>query len=477
MWFKRISLLAGPALAAIIALGLNIPDAPHAATMLGLALWMSLWWISECLPIAATALIPLAMFPLCGIATGHDIAPRYANSIIFLFIGGFLIAQGMERSGLHKRIALELLARLHGSPLQLALGFSLVTALLSMWISNTATTMLMVTIALPMLKRLIEEHGERMIMPMATSFMLIIAYSANIGGMGTPVGTAPNLVFLENMRLHAPEHTPSFLQWMLVGLPTVAAGLLVLFLWQAPTLIRIPWRASDAASLDQARRALGAMSRAEKHVAWILALTAQLWMTRKGIGDVPGWSALLPYRGVDDGTVAMFMAMLLFLLKNEHGAPILAADAVRRLPWDIVLLLGGGFALAYGMQQSGLSAWLGAQMSAFGAMPVFLIMLCVALLITMLTEITSNTATTQVVLPILAAGALGNGLDPVLLLLPATLSASCAFMLPAATPPNAIVFGSGFIHVRDMAKAGLRMNLSMALAITLLVWLLRPMLP
>jgi len=474
MTMQRAALLAGPLLALTLMFGMTIPGHPHAGDMLALAVWMAIWWISECVPIALTALLPLVAFPLCGIASTRDIAPHYTNSIIFLFIGGFLIAQAMEQSGLHRRIALTLLARLHGSPLQLALGFSLVTALLSMWISNTATTMLMVTIALPLLRRLIDEHGEQMILPMATSFMLIIAYSANIGGMGTPVGTAPNLVYLENMRLHAPEHTPSFLQWMLIGLPTVVAGLLVLFAWQAPVLRRIPWRSSDAAALNQALSALGGMSRAERHVAWVLGLTALLWMTRKGIGDLPGWSRLLPYPGVDDGTVAMGMAMSLFLLGDGRGRRILNAQAFRTLPWDIVLLLGGGFALAYGMQQSGLSGWLGAQLHAFAMLPMPVLMILIALLITTLTEITSNTATTQVVLPILAAAAIGNQLDAVLLLLPATLSASCAFMLPVATPPNAIVFGSGFVHVRDMARAGLRMNLSMAVVIVTLVWLLRP---
>jgi len=182
----------------------TIPAHPHAAAMLGIAAWMAIWWITECVPLALTALIPLVCFPLFGIASGKAVAPRYVNSIIFLFIGGFLIAQAMENTGLHKRIALNMLSRLHASPLQLAMGFSITTAFLSMWISNTATTMLMVTIALPLLQRLMEEHGTEQIAPMAASFLLIIAYSANIGGMGTPVGTAPNLVFLENLRISAP---------------------------------------------------------------------------------------------------------------------------------------------------------------------------------------------------------------------------------------------------------------------------------
>ncbi len=478
---KRIALFAGPVIALNIALFIDIPDYPHAASMLALAVWMAIWWISECLPLAVTALIPLIAFPLFGIAAGKEVAPKYTNSIIFLFLGGFLIAQAMENSGLHKRIALNMLARLHASPLQLAIGFSLTTAFLSMWISNTATTMLMVTIALPLLHRLMEEHGEAAIVPMATSFLLIIAYSANIGGMGTPVGTAPNLVFLENMQAHAPAATPSFLQWMIIGIPTVIAGLLVLFLWLGPRLTHMPWRSSDADALNASLRKLGNMRREEKTVAWVLSLTALLWMSRKGIHssnfDLPGWASLLPFPGVDDGTVAIAMASLLFLCRGKDGKTILDSKSFRSLPWDIVILLGGGFALAYGMQHSGLSSWLGEQLAFMNDISLPWMMLIIALTITILTEITSNTATTQVMLPILAAAAMANELDPLMLLIPATLSASCAFMLPVATPPNAIVFGSGHIHMRDMIRTGIRMNLSMALVIVTIVWLLRPWLP
>jgi len=478
---KRIALFSGPAIALSIAMLINIPGHPHAAGMLALAVWMAIWWISECLPLAVTALIPLITFPLFGIATGKEVAPKYMNSIIFLFLGGFLIAQAMENSGLHKRIALNMLARLHASPLQLAIGFSLTTAFLSMWISNTATTMLMVTIALPLLHRLMEEHGEAAILPMATSFLLIIAYSANIGGMGTPVGTAPNLVFLENMQAHAPAITPSFLQWMIIGIPTVIAGLLALFLWLGPRLARMPWRSSDASALHVSLHELGNMRREEKFVAWVLGLTALLWMSRKGIHstnfNLPGWASLMPFPGVDDGTVAIAMASLLFICTGRDNKAVLNANSFRKLPWDIVLLLGGGFALAFGMQHSGLSAWLGEQMAFIHDIPLPWMMLIIALTITMLTEITSNTATTQIMLPILAAAALSNQIDTLVLLIPATLSASCAFMLPVATPPNAIVFGSGHIHMQDMIRSGIRMNLSMAVIIVSLVWLLRPWLP
>jgi len=479
MNLRLLALIGGPLAGFVIANSLTIAGFPHAPAMLGIAAWMAVWWISECVPIAFTALIPLVAFPLTGIVAGKHIAPRYVNSIIFLFIGGFLIAQALERSGLHKRLALALLSKLHTGPLQLAFGFALATAFLSMWISNTATTMLMVTIAIPLLARLAEEHGTDTIRPVAIAFLLTIAYSANIGGMGTPVGTAPNLVFLEAVSAHAPEQTPSFLQWMMVGIPMVIAGLAVLMLFMRRRLSGINWQASDADMLQRDRAALGPMRRAEKIVAWVLGLTALAWMSRKGIASeswtIPGWSALLPYKGVDDGTVAIFGAAWLFLLRDENKKPVLDSASFGKLPWDIVLLLGGGFALAYGMQHSGASQWLGGQLDFLTGLPLPLMMLGIALAMTFLTEITSNTAITQVMLPILAAAALANQMDLLMVLLPATLSASCAFMLPVATPPNAIVFGTHQVPMQTMIRTGIRLNLVMAVVVVSVVWLIRPL--
>ena len=473
--------LVGPVVALCCVVFLDIPDYPHAPAMLGIALWMAIWWIRECVPLALTALIPLICFPLFGIATGKAVASHYVNSIIFLFMGGFLIAQAMENSGLHRRIALNMLARLHAGPLQLAIGFSLATALLSMWISNTATTMLMVTIALPLQQRLMEEHGREAIAPMASSFLLLIAYSANIGGMGTPVGTAPNLVFLEQLRQQAADAVPSFLDWMMVGVPMVVVGLLVLFAVLGPTLARLPWQASDGAGLQRSLQALGRMRFEEKAVAWVLTATALLWVSRKGIHagalQLSGWSAWLPYAGVDDGTVAMLMAGVLFLLPASAGGGILHRGSFQQLPWDIVLLLGGGFALAFGMRHAGLSAWIGTQLQFLHAVPLPVMLLAIAAVMIFLTEITSNTATTQVMLPILAAASLAGGLDMSATMLVATLTASCAFMLPVATPPNAIIFGTGFVPMRQMVRCGLRLNLIMMFVVAAMVWLLRPLLP
>jgi len=475
-----IALIAGPLAAIGIAHGLDTPGHPHAPAMLGIAAWMAIWWITECVPIAFTAMIPLFAFPLSGVVDARGIAPKYMNSIIFLFVGGFLIAQALERTGLHKRLALALLSRLQASPLQLAMGFSISTALLSMWISNTATAMLMVTIAVPLLARLREEHGDTVMQPVSVAFLLAIAYAANIGGMGTPVGSPPNLVFLETVNAMAPTMMPSFLQWMMLGIPVMIVGLGLLYLFLRPLLAGVNWQASDVSVLQRDREKLGPVRREEKIVGWVLGLTALAWMTRKGIQtdafNIPGWASLLPYKGVDDGTVAIFGAIWLFLLRGNDGRPVLGGEAFNRLPWDIVLLFGGGFALAHGMLHSGASSWLGDQMGFFTSLPLPLMMLGIALVMTFLTEVTSNTAITQVMLPLLAAVALSNQMDLLLVLLPATLSASCAFMLPVATPPNAIIFGTHQVPMQQMVRTGIRLNLSMAIVVVSLVWLIRPLL-
>ncbi len=483
---KRTAFYLGPLAGLLMPLLLETPDHPHAPAMAGIALWMAIWWISECVPLAVTALLPLLALPLTGIATAKEVAPRYMTSIMFLFIGGFLIAQALERTGLHRRIALAILSRWHASPFQILAGFAGATAFLSLWISNTATTMLMVTVGLAVLSRLNHEDPGAGAASRAGGFaaalLLVIAYAANIGGMGTPVGTVPNLVLLEMLDAHAPALKPTFMQWMMLGIPVVLAGLALVLALFARRVRRIPWASAVAAdTLEAERRRLGPMRREERFVAWVLGLTALAWMTRKGIQgesfSIPGWSSLLPYPGVDDGTVAIAGALALFLLPGRDGRPILDKAAFGHLPWGILILLGGGFALATGMQQSGLSQWLGEQLHAFAAIPLPLMLILIALLMTFLTEITSNTAITQVMLPILAAVALGNDLDVVLLLMAATLSASCAFMLPVATPPNAIVFGTERIPMAAMVRAGVALNLTMPLLIVAMVSLLRPVFP
>ena len=478
---KQIATIAGPLVGLGIPLLFDIPGHEHADAMLGIVLWMAIWWLSEAVPLAVTALLPLILFPIMGIASAKETAPRYMTSIMFLFVGGFLIAQAMERCGLHQRIALVILAKLHSSPLQILLGFALTTAFLSMWISNTATTMLMVTIAIAVLSRLDKLFDEKVMLIFASTLLLAIAYSANIGGMGTPVGTVPNLVFLENMRLIDPALVPSFIEWMMIGVPVVIIGIVIMVTVLGRRIKGMPWSKQAMDGVATELKTLGSMRKDEKFVAWVLGLTALAWMTRKGIsGDsfnIPGWSTLMPYPGVDDGTVAMLAAMLLFLIPIKDNKPILGHKAIGRLPWEILILLGGGFALAMGMMNSGLSMWVGEQLSFLSAVPLPLMLLGIALVITLLTEVTSNTATTQVMLPVLAAVAAVSGMDATMVMLVATLAASCAFMLPVATPPNAIVFATERIPMATMMKVGIRLNIIMPLVLVALVMALRDVMP
>lgn len=478
---KRRALFLGPLLAIVCPALIDIPAHPQAPFMMGIALWMAIWWLTECVPLAVTALIPLVAFPLTGIATAMETAPRYMTSIMFLFIGGFLISQSLERTGLHHRIALNVLSRFHHSPFQILLGFALSTAFLSMWISNTATTMLMVTIAITVIGCLDEILDARPMAMMSSALLLTIAYSANIGGMGTPVGTVPNLVFLEIIRSADPGRAPSFMQWMMIGVPMVIAGLVVVLYLLNRRVSEINWTAGSFDSLDYELQELSKIRPDEKFVAWLLGLTAIAWITREGIRgeefSIPGWSTLLPYQGVDDGTVAIFSALLLFLIPVQQGKPILRHEAIGKLPWEILILLGGGFALAMGMKSSGLSLWIGEQMGFLVNVPLPVMLLGIALVITFITEITSNTATTQVMLPILVAVASAGNYDVTDMLLVATFSASCAFMLPVATPPNAIVFASGHVKMEDMVKIGIRLNLIMPFVVVVIVWLLRPLFP
>jgi len=478
---KQIARFLGPLVGIGVPMLLDIPGHPQADAMLGVVLWMAIWWLTECVPLAVTALLPLILFPLSGIASAKETAPRYMSSIMFLFVGGFLIAQAMERCGLHQRIALLILSRLHRSPVQILLGFALTTAFLSMWISNTATTMLMVTIAIAVLSRLDKLFDHSTMLLLASTLLLTIAYSANIGGMGTPVGTVPNFVFLENMRLIDPELVPSFMQWMMVGVPVVIVGITIVVFILGQRVKTLPWSKQAMEGVHGELLSLGVMRRDEKFVAWVLGLTALAWMTRKGISgesiSIPGWSSLLPYPGVDDGTVAMLAALVLFLIPIREGKPILGHEAIGRLPWEILLLLGGGFALAMGMKGSGLSQWIGEQLAFLSVVPLPLMLLGIALVITFLTEVTSNTATTQVMLPVLAAVAAVSGLDATQILLVATLAASCAFMLPVATPPNAIIFGTERVTMAEMMKVGIRLNIIMPLVIVAMVLMLRDVMP
>ncbi|MCP5519226.1 MAG: SLC13/DASS family transporter [Verrucomicrobiales bacterium] len=444
-------------------------DGARIGRMGAVAALMAVWWITEALPLAATSLLPFVLFPLLGIMTSKEIAPLYINSTIFLFLGGFLIALAMERWNLHRRIALKTLLWFGRSPALLVLGFMGACAFLSAWISNTATAVAMLPVGMAVLHGLEERWGRDRTATLAVALMLGIAYACSIGGVATLVGTPPNLALktiFENTFPEAPKIT--FAQWSLLGVPLavtmlIAAWLVLTKLWYPPD----PGLRVDRRLLREQYAALGPMAPEEKRVAGVFLTTALLWMFRVkieiGSVTIPGWSQLFNRPGlIDDGTVAVTMALLLFLLpaSGQPGERLLGGPVFARVPWGIILLFGGGFALAEGFKVSGLSDWLGTTLFAdVGGFPALGIVFLVCLAMTFLTELTSNTASTQMVLPILAAIALAQSIHPLLLMLPATLSASMAFMMPVATPPNAIVFGSHWLTVRQMARAGLVLNL------------------
>lgn len=459
------------------------PENPSASRMAAVAALMAVWWVTDAIPLFATALMPLALYPLLGIMSGHDVAPIYFNHTILLFLGGFMIALTMEKWDLHRRIALSIIHVVGGGPARIVLGFMIAAAFLSMWISNTATAVMMVPIGLAIALRVEDEAGKQAARPFSVGLMLGIAYGASAGGLTTLVGTPPNLAFERIFGILFPDAPAIGLgQWMVVGVPVGATLLAVAWLLITHVLFRVPEGVTvDRSVVEEERGRLGKMAYEEKVVSAVFAATVLLWVLRTDLklpfGTIPGWSGLLPFGNlIDDGTVAIAMASILFFVparSPESGATrVMGPDVVPRLPWHIVLLFGGGFAIAAGFQQTGLAQIIGGQFTALGGVPPFLLILLVCGSLTFLTELTSNAATTEMILPILASVAVATGTHPLLLMIPATLSASCAFMMPVATPPNAIVFGTERIKISDMARTGILLNLVGVLVVATVVYTL-----
>ncbi|MCK5055996.1 MAG: SLC13/DASS family transporter [Candidatus Aminicenantes bacterium] len=478
---KKISLLAVPILCILFIVFFDLKPGDREITYTAaIALLMAAWWITEAIPLAVTALIPLILFPAFGVMDGKAVSMQYVNHIIFIFIGGFMVALAMERWNLHKRLALRILILFGSNPRFILLGFMLATAFLSMWISNTATAMMMIPIAIAIVSKLDEISGKEKVRKFSIGIFLGIAYSASIGGVATLIGTPPNLSFVRIFNIFFPRAPEiSFAQWFLFAFPV---SVVFLFLtWFFLSLIFCPRKglAVDRQIFTDQYKTLGHISFEEKVVLIDFLLLVILWMFRSDINignfKMPGWSNLLPQaRFINDGTVAVTMAFLLFLIpaKNRKGGRVMDWKTAVRLPWGIVLLFGGGFALAGGFKESGLSAYLGEQLQGLGSLPPIVIIVCICLFITFLTELTSNTATAEILLPVLAALAVSLKVNPLLLMIPGTLSCSFAFMLPVATPPNAIVFGTERIRISDMVRTGVLLNLIGVILITIAVFLI-----
>ncbi len=439
---------------------------------------MAVWWTTQALPLAITALLPLVLFPALGIQSGKETASTYTNWIVFLYIGGFLVALAMERWNLHRRIALHILARSGSSPSAILFGFMAATAFLSMWISNTATTMMMIPIGIAILlkwEELTKIQGRH---AFGIGLMLAIPYASSIGGISTLVGTPPNMTFVGIYEQSFPgRESISFTTWLIFAFPiTLTLFAITWFLLTRPFKTLNNEGHSTRLSgeiIQQELQKLGPMNKAESRVLAIFCFLAIAWLFRSPLSlpwfTVPGWSALFSTpKFIDDGTVAIAFALLLFIIPSGKipGERLLDASILPNLPWGIVLLFGGGFALASGFESSGLSLWVGEQLTLFRNLPLPILIALVCLVITFLTEVTSNTASAQILLPLLAAMAIELGYDPLLIMIPGTITCSCAFMLPVGTPPNAIAFGSGRLEMRDMVRSGLALNLISVVVVT-----------
>ena len=476
---KQIGLVAGPVAFILILLffhphGLEPAELqPKATAVLASTAWIAIWWITEAIPIAVTSLLPIILFPLTGALGLSDTTASFGHKYVFLYIGGFILAIAIERWNLHKRIALNTINFIGTNVTSIILGFMVATAFLSMWISNTATSVMMLPIGMAVIAQLRDNpdtvEDENQIFGKA--LMLAIAYSASIGGVATLIGTPPNLV-LAGVVKEFYDIEISFAQWMSIGLPI--SVILLFICWQYLTRFAFQFKQkSFPGGKEEIRKQLarlGRVSYEEKIILVVFSATALAWMTRsvfqKNLGLFPN---------LDDTIIAIISAVSLFLLPTRsRERRIIQWEEAVKLPWGILLLFGGGLALAEGFKSSGLASWIGSQMTLLEGLSVILLVLVLVTAVNFLTEITSNLATTSMLLPILAPMALTIDIHPFLLMVGATVAASCAFMLPVATPPNAVVFGSGYLRIPDMVRAGVWLNVLSILLITLVVYFLLP---
>lgn len=446
---------------------------PQAWKVAAVGLWMAIWWISEATTVYATAMLPIVLFPLLGIFGIKKAVAPYANPLIFLFMGGFLIAQAMQRWNLHKRIALKLLSITGTKSHRLIGGFMFTCALLSMWVSNTATAVMMMPIGVSVAMLLVGGDREKAIMaPFRTALFLGIAYGCSLGGIATLIGTPPNALLVAFLADNHDIHI-GFGQWMLAGLPLSMGLLAITWAMLTKVIFKVPNSPIAGAEgvIDQELAAMGSMTRGEKLAGSVFLITALLWVTR------PLLSSIFPEMHLSDGGIAIGMAVVLFILPVDMEKKVFALnwEQAVRIPWGVLILFGGGLSLASAIGATGLATWMGEALGGFAAWPVWIVLLLTVAMIVFLTEMTSNTATTAAFLPLLAVIGLQMGETAAYLAIPAAIAASCAFMMPVATPPNAIVYASGHVTIPQMARTGVFLNIICIIIITLLaeVFILR----
>ncbi len=470
---KMLGLFGGPLLFLLILTAFH-PEgmSKEANAILASTVWVAIWWITEAIPIAVTALLPIILFPLSGGLGLSETTAAFGHKYVFLYIGGFIIAIAIERWDLHKRIALNIIKFIGTNVSSMILGFMVATAFLSMWISNTATSVMMLPIGMAIVAQLRDNpatiENENLIFGKA--LMLAIAYSASIGGMATLIGTPPNLVLAGVVKeTYGVEIT--FSKWIIFGLPI--SIILLLICWKYLTGYAFKFQQKKfpggREEINRQLEKLGKITYEEKLVLIVFAITAFAWISRSFL-----LKKFMP--AIDDTIIAMLGAVVLFLLpsKSEKGK-LMDWETAVKLPWGILLLFGGGLAIASGFQATGLAEWIGQQMSLMGGVALLLVLFIIIASVNFLTEITSNLATTAMLLPVLAAMAITIDVHPYILLVGATVAASCAFMLPVATPPNAVVFGSGYLTIPDMMKAGIWMNILSILLLTAITYYVLPL--
>lgn len=458
VWTARVISVAGAA--GIYALPATDGLTPSAQSLAAVTFLMAVLWMTEAAPVIFTSLLPLALFPLFEVSEFTSVLPVYVKDLIWLFFGGFQLAFAVEKCGLHKRMAMAVLNAVGTQPDRVVLGFMLASGLLSMWLFNTSTTLMLLPVAMAVVHQLDPDKRSHL----GEACMLGLAYAASIGGTGTYLGTAPNGVFREQAATFGTEI--SFGNWMLFAMPL--AIILILLVWLFLVRIALPVRGIEGGKVSFASEVTTRWSSAEKRVGYVFAITVCLWLTRGYI------STLLELdKGVlTDGRIAVVSTLVLYLMAGGGGTgKLLTVAEGRRTPWSILVLFGGGFAIAQGFKSTGLSMWVGETMKVWvTGWPIYAVILVIVLMVTFLTEITSNTATANVLLPVIGSLALATDTPVVLLMLPATLAASCAFMMPVATPPNAIVYGSKMVSIKRMASVGFGINILTGVAIT--IWTL-----
>lgn len=469
---KNIGLFLGPFLFIITSyffhpVGLSL----QANATLASTLWIAVWWITEAIPIAVTALLPIILFPLTGGLGLAETTASFGHKYVFLYAGGFIIAIAIEKWNLHKRIALNIIQLIGTNIVNIILGFMVATAFMSMWISNTATSVMMLPIGMAIVAQLNDNpntlKNENTIFGKA--LMLAIAYSASIGGISTLIGTPPNLVLAGIVEKNL-GYEITFAQWFKFGFPI---SIILLFIcWKYLTTFAFSFQQKEfpggRKEINRQLSLLGKMGYEEKMVLTVFILTAVAWISRSFL-----LKPIIP--AIDDTIIAMISAVIIFILPNKNkNRKLLTWEEAVKLPWGILFLFGGGMALAAGFEESGLASWIGQQMTSLQGVTIILLVLSIIAAVNFLTEITSNLATTAMLLPILLPMAATIDIHPFILLVAATVAASCAFMLPVATPPNAVVFGSGYLRIPDMVKSGIWMNIISIILLTFFVYFALP---